>query len=157
MKVNLKSILTLLLIVAMVIAAVSFFTQTKEEDKFVYSDLVGLFEEDLVSSFTVDGDWNMVVKAYKVATDENGNKILEIDHNGNGVFDSPDENGGYDKYRTELDKNGNKIKLPLSERIFDFCNVTFFILLSTNISAKTMNIKAEFQLLSVLQATEISE
>ena len=109
MKVNFKSILTLLLIVAMVIAAVSFFTQTKEEDKFVYSDLVGLFEEDLVSSFTVDGDWNMVVKAYKVATDENGNKILEIDHNGNGVFDSPDENGGYDKYKTELDKNGNKV------------------------------------------------
>ena len=30
----------------------------------------------------------------------------------------------------KLDKNGNKIKLPLSERIFDFCNVTFFVLLS---------------------------
>ncbi len=30
----------------------------------------------------------------------------------------------------KLDRHGNKIKLPLSERIFDFCNIVFFLLVA---------------------------
>ena len=51
----------------------------------------------------------------------------------------------------KLDKNGNKIKLPLSERIFDFCNISFFVLFSAimllpfwNVFAISLTSNAEY-------------
>jgi polar amino acid transport system ATP-binding protein len=56
MKANLKSIVTLLIVFAVIIVSVSFITSNfKNGEKFEYSDLVELFENDLVTSFNVDG------------------------------------------------------------------------------------------------------
>ncbi len=85
MKVNFKSILMLLVIVAVTIVAVSVFTRgINREDEFGYSDLIDLFEEDLVASFVVEDDLTIRVKA------------LEPDGNGGYKTDS---NGKYE-YRT---------------------------------------------------------
>ena len=84
MKANIKSILLLVLILAVIILAVSWFTNAfKDEEKFEYSDLIELFENDLVTSFNVDGDLAIKLKTYKPIRDEN-DKII-----------------GYDKTKTE--------------------------------------------------------
>ena len=40
--------------------------KTKEEDKFIYSELVDLFKEDLVRDFVVDEHGNMTLNALVV-------------------------------------------------------------------------------------------
>ena len=82
MKANFKSIIMLVLIVGVFIVAVSMMNQSKAEDEFVYSELVELFEEDLVKSFVVDENGTITVVAYKATLDESGNTILELDKNG---------------------------------------------------------------------------
>ena len=104
MKKNLKSILWLVVAVAVVIAAVSFFNRESDDDKLVYSDIVTLFDDDVVTSFVINADGNMTIKAYKIETDTDGNKLLEVDTNGNGAYDRSEG----DKYKIVLDKNGDK-------------------------------------------------
>ncbi len=66
MKVNIKSILMLLFIVVAVIVAVSFFTsRMTQEEQFMWSDVLELFENDLVQSFEVDGELNLNIDALK--------------------------------------------------------------------------------------------
>ncbi len=79
MKVNFKSILMLVLIIAIMIAAVSFFSLPEDNKDITYSDLIELFEEDLVYSFTVDGNSVITVKAW---LDSKGNPSFETDKNG---------------------------------------------------------------------------
>ena len=84
MKANIKSIVLLLVILAVIILSVSWFTDAfRNEEKFEYSDLIELFENDLVTSFNVDGKLSINLTAYKPLKDENG-KII-----------------GYDKTKTE--------------------------------------------------------
>ena len=71
MKANFKSILALLLIVGVVITLVSVFSQGQNASEALgYSEIVGLFEEDRVTSFKVDRNLNITIKAFEV--DENG-------------------------------------------------------------------------------------
>ncbi len=79
MKANLKSILMLILIVVGFIVAVSFLNNNKKEDEFVYSELVELFDKDLVKEFTVDAKSQITVIAYQTKTDENGATIADKD------------------------------------------------------------------------------
>ncbi len=79
MKANLKSILMLVLIVVGFIVAVSFLNNNKKEDEFVYSELVELFDKDLVKEFTVDAKSQITVIAYQTKTDENGATIADKD------------------------------------------------------------------------------
>ena len=75
MKFNFKAIIMLVLIVAVMIAAVSIFSaQTPNDEKFTYSDLMDLFENDLVKSFNVDGNSVITVKALKPAFDNSINE-----------------------------------------------------------------------------------
>ena len=79
MKANFKSILLLVVILAVIIFAVSWFTDAfKDEEKFEYSDLIELFENDLVTSFNVDGDLAIKITAYKPIRDDAG-KIIGYD------------------------------------------------------------------------------
>ena len=88
MKANFKSIIMLLLIVAVVITTVSVFSRRNgDEDEFVYSDLIELFDKDLVTTYTVDGNLNMKVKALVIKTDANGKELFD-DKDGDGVADS---------------------------------------------------------------------
>ena len=60
-------------ILAVIILSVSWFTDAfRNEEKFEYSDLIELFENDLVTSFNVDGKLSINLTAYKPIKDENG-------------------------------------------------------------------------------------
>ena len=63
MKANFKGIIMLVVMVAAIILAVSLLSpKDKSADKFDYSDLVECFENDVVYSFTVDGDSEITVQ-----------------------------------------------------------------------------------------------
>ena len=90
MKANFKNIIILVLIVGVVIVGSSFMMENAtSEDKFTYSDLVAIFEADLVRDFVIDENDVITLNAYVVKLDANGNPIIE---NGNYVFEM-DENG----------------------------------------------------------------
>ena len=77
MKANIKSILLLLAVFAVIIASVSIFTNAFATDKqFGYSDLIQRLENDLVTSFDVDGKLQIKVETYKCKVDEKTGKIL---------------------------------------------------------------------------------
>ena len=83
MKVNFKSILLLLLVISVVIAAVSFFNEANaDKTDFTYGDLVQLFEENAIKSCVVDGESKVTVKSYEVQTDKNG----KLQKNSDGTF-----------------------------------------------------------------------
>lgn len=78
MKANLKSILMLVVMVVAVLIAVTIFSRNRaEEEKFVYSDLIQLFEDDLVTSFVVDENGNIEVIVLKPLTDDAGNVLRD--------------------------------------------------------------------------------
>ena len=71
MKANFKNIIMLLFIVVAVIVAVSYFSSVIDKgETFGYSDVIELFEEDLVYSFTIDGNLEMQIYAYQPLLDE---------------------------------------------------------------------------------------
>ena len=84
MKANFKNIIILILIVGIVIVSASFIMdKSKDEDKFVYSDLVDLFEKDLVRDFVVDENGTIKLNAYIVTgQNEDGSNIYELDSKG---------------------------------------------------------------------------
>ena len=85
MKVNFKSIITLVVIVVLVILAVSFFTeQFKDDDEFLYSDVVELFEKNLVHSYVVDGNGNLTIVALRPAE---GNPPYMVDKDGKPIYE----------------------------------------------------------------------
>ncbi|MBQ9070254.1 MAG: ATP-dependent zinc metalloprotease FtsH [Clostridia bacterium] len=86
-------------------AAVSLFMTTlKDNEEFGYSDLVYLLEEDLVTSFEVDGNLSISITSLVYQLDENGNKVL--DANGNPLYkkDSKGENET-EKFKYQLSYN----------------------------------------------------
>ena len=57
--------------------------KSKDEDKFVYSDLVDLFEKDLVRDFVVDENGTIKLNAFIVTgQNEDGSYIYELDSKG---------------------------------------------------------------------------
>ena len=77
MKANFKSIIMLVLTVAVIVTAVSFFNQNKDSaEDIVYSELLELFEVDLVKSYEVDGNLVMSLVIYTPDLDENKNYKL---------------------------------------------------------------------------------
>ncbi len=92
--------------VAFVITSVTLISGNKKEDeKFTYSDLIDLFEKDVVTSFTVDGDLLVTLKAYEIKKDENGN-LLFNDADNDGI------KGDDERYtpKTEI-KDGKEINV----------------------------------------------
>ena len=84
MKANFKSIIMLILMVGAVILAVSVFSTANQEDEFIYSDIIEMFDEDLVTSFVVDENSVITLKVMEYATDKDGNYIL--DGAGNRIY-----------------------------------------------------------------------
>ena len=71
MKANFKSVIVLILVIGIVIAASSFWmNKTSGEDKFTYNELVSLFKADLVHDFIIDENDTMTLHAYVL--DDNG-------------------------------------------------------------------------------------
>ena len=83
MKSNFKSILMLVLLIAVVLVATSIFSdQLNKDDKFVYSDLLELFEEDLVRDFEVNEKGDITLHAYVVKENADGSYTFELDEKG---------------------------------------------------------------------------
>ena len=83
MKANIKNIIIFVLVVAVVVVGSSFFMdKNKNEDKFLYSDLVDLFEKDLVRDFVVDENATITLNAFVVKTNEDGSYDFELDDKG---------------------------------------------------------------------------
>ena len=97
MKANIKNIILIVAIFAIIIVSVAIFTSAlKKEEQFLYSDLVELFNNDLVTSFDVDGNLKMSVVALVIARDENGDPKLDTE--GNFIYEIDTETG---KNKTE--------------------------------------------------------
>ena len=78
MKANFKNIAMLLLIVCGVVFAVTYFTSAKDkEDDVVYSDIVQMFEDDLITSFVVDENGLITIKHLVPDLDEAGGYIID--------------------------------------------------------------------------------
>ncbi len=88
MKVNLKSILMLLFIIAIIIFAVSMFTDEQPELK--YNEVVDMFREDLVVSYEMDGNLNLKLYVLTPKMTEDGVPIL--DANGNPEYEKNNKN-----------------------------------------------------------------
>ena len=83
MKANIKNIIIFILVVGVVIVGSSFFMgQNKDEDKFLYSDLIDLFEKDLVKDFVVDENATITLNAYVVKVNNDGSYDFELDSKG---------------------------------------------------------------------------
>ena len=83
MKANFKNIIIFLLVVGVVILLSSFLMgELNQEDKFLYSDLVDLFEEDLVRDFVVDENATITLNAFVVTKNEDGSYSFELDDKG---------------------------------------------------------------------------
>ena len=83
MKANIKNIIIFFLVVGVVIVGSSFFMgQNKDEDKFLYSDLIDLFEKDLVKDFVVDENATITLNAYVVKVNNDGSYDFELDSKG---------------------------------------------------------------------------
>jgi len=82
MKANFKSIIMLLIIVGIVIVGSSLLMDQQKEDEFVYSELLELFEEDLVRDFVVDNTASMTLHAYVATENADGSYTFELDEKG---------------------------------------------------------------------------
>ena len=83
MKVNFKSILMLLFIIAIIIFAVSFFTQDKRE--LEYSDVIDMFNDDIVVRYEMNGNLNL--KLWVLNPLKTEDKVPILDLNGNPVYE----------------------------------------------------------------------
>ena len=72
MKANFKSILSLILIIGVVLVLSTLLEGRVNNDKFLYSDLLDLFEADLVRDFVVDDNGKITLNAYVVTKNEDG-------------------------------------------------------------------------------------
>ena len=103
MKSNFKSILILILLIAVIIVAVSYVTGAfNRADAVIYSDIMQMFEDDIVVSYVVDGDSIITLKARTPVLNEDGTYKRE---DGQIVFQR-DANGAYvyKEYKYEVSR-----------------------------------------------------
>ena len=83
MKANFKNIIILVVIIGIVIVGSSFLMdKSNNNDKFLYSDLIDLFEMDVVRDFVIDENYVITMNVYVFNVDDNGNIIIEKDDKG---------------------------------------------------------------------------
>ena len=83
MKANIKNIIIFVLIIGIVIVgATLLMNKSGDEDKFVYSDLIELFEKDMVRDFVVDEKGTIKLNAFVAIVGEDGNLVFELDDKG---------------------------------------------------------------------------
>ena len=127
MKANFKNIVMLLLIVCGVVFAVTYFSgDTKNKDAVVYSDIVELFEADLVTSFVVNESGVITMKHYVPQLDSannykiddtTGKILLNLNEKGEPVIKTFEYQFSFQTQIDEINelakenfKNGNTLK-----------------------------------------------
>ena len=84
MKFNFKSILLLIVIIGLMLLSVTMFSsQKKQTEQFVYSDLIEHFNNDMVQSFTIDG--NLVINLVLIDHEVDDAKKPLLDENGRWI------------------------------------------------------------------------
>ena len=100
MKVNFKSILLLgFIIIAMLVSVSLFSSAAKEPEKFTYSDAIDNFENNMVSSFVIDGNSTLKMVLIQPQVDKDGNKLLGTDGK---WLPALDEKGNVITYEREI-------------------------------------------------------
>ncbi|MBQ2875947.1 MAG: ATP-dependent zinc metalloprotease FtsH [Clostridia bacterium] len=89
MKINFKSLISLILVVGAILLIVSLFNNnSREEDKVVYSDVIELLDNDLVTSFEYE-DGTISLKHVVPERDENGS--IKLDTNNKPIIKLNDD------------------------------------------------------------------
>ena len=96
MKANFKSILSLILIIGVVLVLSTLLEGRVNNDKFLYSDLLDLFEKDLVRDFVVDDNGKITLNAYVVTKNEDGTLSLVLNDKGEPKTESFTYNFSYE-------------------------------------------------------------
>ena len=96
MKANFKSIISLVLIVVVVLVLSAVLDGRVNNDKFLYSDLLELFEEDLVRDFVIDDNGKITLNAYVVTKNEDGSYIFAFNEKGEPKTESHSYNFSYE-------------------------------------------------------------
>ena len=96
MKANFKSILSLILIIGVVLVLSTLLEGRVNNDKFLYSDLLDLFEADLVRDFVVDDNGKITLNAYVVTKNEDGSLSLVLNDKGEPKTESYSYNFSYE-------------------------------------------------------------
>ncbi len=83
MKFNFKSIIFLVLIIAVMISAVSMFSMPSDRSRITltYGELIDKFENDEVVKCTIDGESVINLQGFKPIKDDNGNYVLDAEGN----------------------------------------------------------------------------
>ena len=96
MKANFKSIISLILIIGVVLVLSTLLEGRVNNDKFLYSDLLDLFEADLVRDFVVDDNGKITLNAYVVTKNEDGTLSLVLNDKGEPKTESFTYNFSYE-------------------------------------------------------------
>ena len=96
MKANLKSIISLILIISVVLVLSAVLEGRVNKDKFTYSELVDLFEEDLVRDFVVDDNGKITLNAYVVTKNEDGSYTFAVNDKGEPKVENHSYNFSYE-------------------------------------------------------------
>ena len=89
MKANFKNILVILIIIGLVIVGTSFLMEkNKNNDGFVYSDLIKLFEDDLVRDFVIDKDATIKLNAFVLIQNADGSYSFKTNEKGEYVVET---------------------------------------------------------------------
>ena len=100
MKANFKSIITLLVIIVSVILMTNFIVgSNQKKDEFVYSELIELFEEDLVTSFVVDETNTITVKTLIPKKNADGSYVYENNERVYETYENGDRKTEEHSYR----------------------------------------------------------
>ncbi len=130
MKANFKSILSLILILGVVLVATSFFSERMKNDGFIYSDLVDLFENDLVRDFVVDDKGKITLNAYVITDNGDGTYSFDLDEKGERKVKSYTYNFSYElqikKIISVIEENKANGRHNLVEYEFKYANSAFW-------------------------------
>ena len=104
MKVNFKSLISLIVVVVGIFLAVTLLSgDLGSQDEFGYSDLVSLFEQDFVTSFVVDETGTIEVEALKPQRNEDG--TVKTDINGKWLYEEKGGNPVTEKHEYKFSYN----------------------------------------------------
>ncbi len=103
MKVNIRNIIFFFVMIAVAVVGISIYSsRSTEQDKFEYSDVVRLLEDDLVVYFKIDGKYNAVLTALQPVLDADGNPTY--DESGAPIYKLDEKTGkpAYKEYTYRL-------------------------------------------------------
>ncbi len=124
MKANFKNILVILIIIGVVIIGTSFLMEkNNNNDDFVYSDLIELFEADLVRDFVIDKEATIKLNAFVLIQNSDGSYSFKMNDKGEYVVESYSYRFSYElqleRIMSIVDANGADGKTNLQSYNFE--------------------------------------